>query len=215
MKTSVITIFIPFSILLNTAFSQNIDRKTVFECKVTFAVSVMDSFTTAKQAVDISKAVKISYVKGGKSRNDFISPGFRQTSIYTTSSDTIVILKQIGNEKYIRYLNSRLIKQKSDRYKGMIFITTHDSKNILNYECKKVQGQLADGTYCYVYYAAEIEPSNKEFEQQFKKLPGFVLEYEALLDDGKTRVRYTATSIDFSPVPASKFDWPQKGYRVL
>ncbi len=39
------------------------------------------------------------------------------------------------------------------------------------------------------------------------------MQYEASL--GKLKVTYTVSSINFNPVPASKFDLPKSGYRVM
>jgi hypothetical protein len=77
------------------------------------------------------------------------------------------------------------------------------------------QAQFPNGSYFSVYYAPAIEPSNKDFEMQFKELPGFVLEYETFLEEEKTRVRYTATSLTQALLPAAMFDRPKSGYRVL
>jgi hypothetical protein len=54
----------------------------------------------------------------------------------------------------------------------------------------------------------------KEFEYQFRDVPGFVLEYESQEGD-KGVIRYTATKINLSPVQASRFDIPVSGYRLL
>jgi hypothetical protein len=59
-----------------------------------------------------------------------------------------------------------------------------------------------------------IVPSVKEFEYQFKDVPGFVLEFESQEADGK-KIKYTATKINLSPVQASRFDVPTSGYRLL
>jgi len=39
------------------------------------------------------------------------------------------------------------------------------------------------------------------------------MEYESSI--GKTQVTYTVSKISLSPVPASKFDIPKTGYRVM
>ena len=74
--------------------------------------------------------------------------------------------------------------------------------------------QLKDGSSFAIYYATAIVPSVKEFEYQFKDIPGFVLEYESQEADNK-KIKYTATKINLSPVTASKFDIPTSGYRLL
>jgi hypothetical protein len=65
-----------------------------------------------------------------------------------------------------------------------------------------------------LYYATNIAPSVKEFEYQFKDVPGFVLEYESQEQEGK-KVRYVANKINLSPVLSTKFDIPVSGYRIL
>lgn len=214
MKVSFFVIIIEL-LISNWGIGQGIDRKTIYDCKVTFDVSVIDTQANTKVRNEVSKTVKVSYVKGNKSRNDFISPGFLQTTIFSSQTDTVVVLKEVGNAKYLSYLDTMSLKGQNDKYDAIRFSTTTDSKNILGYECKKAQAQYPDGTYAFVYYAPAIEPSNKDFQKQFKELPGFVLEYEAFLEDGKTRVRYIATAMDLSPVPSSMFEWPKKGYKLL
>ncbi|MEK7198521.1 MAG: hypothetical protein AAB212_01175, partial [Bacteroidota bacterium] len=59
-----------------------------------------------------------------------------------------------------------------------------------------------------------IIPSVREFEYEFKDIPGFVLEFESQEAQSK-KIRYTATKINLAPVQASKFDVPKSGYRLL
>ena len=60
-----------------------------------------------------------------------------------------------------------------------------------------------------------IIPSNREYEYQFKDLPGFALEYETNSEDGKVKYKYFAEKITLTPVLAAKFDLPKSGYRIL
>jgi hypothetical protein len=66
-----------------------------------------------------------------------------------------------------------------------------------------------------MYYATEIIPSVNENDYQFKAIPGFVLEYESEIDKGKSKITFTATKINLSPVPAAKFEIPKSGYKIL
>ena len=65
-----------------------------------------------------------------------------------------------------------------------------------------------------IYYATAIAPSVREFEFQFKDVPGFVLEFD-VKEQSTSIVRYKATKINLSPVQASKYDIPTSGYRLL
>jgi hypothetical protein len=55
-------------------------------------------------------------------------------------------------------------------------------------------------------------PENWDMEIQFSTLGGIVLEYESTI--GQNKVNYTATNLNFDPVPIQKFDVPQSGYRI-
>ena len=72
---------------------------------------------------------------------------------------------------------------------------------------------LKDSTVMNVFYTREISTENPEVDSQFGTLPGMVLEFS--YSKGNTMVVYTATSINFDPVPIQKFDVPSSGYRVL
>ena len=73
---------------------------------------------------------------------------------------------------------------------------------------------LKNGDTYILYYATAITPSVKNFEFLFRKIPGFVLEYEVQQQKG-IKVKYTAVKINLSPVSASKMEIPTTGYRLL
>ena len=54
---------------------------------------------------------------------------------------------------------------------------------------------------------------NKDYDYQFRSLPGLPLEYESSV--GNLKVKYTASKITFDPVPVQKFSIPVSGYREL
>jgi len=91
----------------------------------------------------------------------------------------------------------------------------NETKTILGYECKKGSAVLKDGSSFTFFYTVSIKPSASENPYQFRDIPGFVLEYEIIGEDKTSKITYTATRINFNPVPSSKFDIPTSGYRVL
>lgn len=89
-----------------------------------------------------------------------------------------------------------------------------ETKNILGFECKRAVLRLKNGTTFSLYYATNIIPSVREFQYEFKDIPGFVLEYESMEGENK-KITYTATKVNISPVPVSKFEIPTSGYRII
>lgn len=203
--------------LIVSAYSQVFaqEAKVISDCIILYKVSVEDSKADSQFVKAMRGTTKVVYIKGAKSRSDLITPRFKQTTLFDEKSDSTIILRELGNTKYISYLTSTKRTEQNKKYDGIQFNPTTDKKTILGYECKKVVAKLGDGSTYNVYYTTSIIPSNKEYEYQFKDLPGFVLEYEAESEDGKTKISYTAAQITLVPVPVARFDIPKSGYRVL
>lgn len=199
--------------LCATTFSQ--EAKQVSECTITYSVSAQDAKANSPIAQAMNGATKTVYIKNTKSRSDLETSSFKQTTLYDSKTDSTVVFKEFGTNKYISYLSGTQRKEKNKKYEGIQFTSTDEKKTILGYDCKKVIAKLADGTAYNVFYTSSIVPANTEYEYQFKSLPGFVMEYEADTEDGKLKVKYTATKITLTPVTGAKFDVPKSGYRVL
>ena len=212
MKKLVFLFVLMFSVSM---LSMAQDTKQLSDCIVTYDVIVEDSKADPQIVKAMSGALKTLYIKGSKSRSDLETNGFKQIVLFDTKTDSTIILREIGNSKYISYLNGSQRKEKNKKYENVQFSNTNEKKTILGYECKKVIAKLADGSTYSVYYAPSIIASNNDFEYQFKSLNGFVLEYEAESENGKTRVKYVASKITLTPVPNVKFEVPKSGYRIL
>ena len=193
----------------------NAQQRVVAECTITYAISVEEDNSIDKELLASLKATtKTVYIKANDSRADLVSPTFKQTVLYNKASGAAVILREIGPNKLMTRMDNAKWANENKRYEGAVMTITAETKTILGYECKKATIRLKDSSSYNLYYAPNILPSVREFEFQFKVIPGFVLEYEAQVPDGK-KITYTATKINFSPVQASRFDVPVNGYRLL
>ncbi|MGI8950884.1 MAG: GLPGLI family protein [Chitinophagaceae bacterium] len=186
-------------------------QKLVGDCTVTYAVSSESENSTATNFKNFTKTL---YVKSFMSRVDISSSDYSQSIIYNNKTSDAVILKEIGNNKYISKVDAQKWKAQNAQYQGMTLTLLNETKNILGYECKKAVATLKDGNKFSLYYSTAIITSATENPYQFKNVPGLVLEYEAQ-GTKNNKIIFTATKIDFSPVPASKFEIPENGYRIL
>ena len=204
------TLFSLFLLLQLTA-----QTRTVADCTITYVIST-DGLNADKEVTESLKAsTKTVYIKGNDSRTDLVSPSFIQSLLYNKTTGNAVILREIGNNKFMTRLDNTKWINENKKYESMqISFSATETKTILGYECKKAMIQMKDGSALQLYYATAIIPSVKEFEYQFKDIPGFVLEFESQEANNK-KIKYTATKINLSPVPASKFDIPTSGYRLL
>jgi GLPGLI family protein len=199
------------SILLFITFSANAQTKpkVVTECIVDFSVALGNA-NAGEQASSL-----VLYIKGQQSRLDFISPSFKQVKYYDGKSKSAVILQDLGATKVRRDLDSLRWKKLNEKYDSISVSFSDEKKTILGYECKKANITLKNGSTYSLFYAVDIVPSTKEYEFQFRGIPGFVLEYEAAGEGSGQKVTYSATKINLSPVSPAKFEIPKTGYRVL
>ncbi len=189
-------------------------QRVVAECSITYSVAAEEGSADKDVIESFKSTTKTVYIKANDSRTDLVSPSFSQSLFYNKATATGVILREFGGNKFMTKLDNTKWLAQNARYDGIKVTLTNETKTILGYECKKAVLQLKDGSTFAAYYATGIVPSVKEFEYQFKDLPGFVLEYEAQEADNR-KIRYTATKINLNPVQASKFDIPTSGYRLL
>jgi GLPGLI family protein len=190
-------------------------QRVVAECTVMFKITLDDGIVDKDVSNSISKSAKTVYIKGNDSRVDLVSPAIQQSVIYDKTQNTAVVLREFGTNKFMNRLNKEQWVTANKQYQGMAISLVNETKTILGYECKKAMITLKDGTVFSLYYATAIIPSVKEFEYQFKDVPGFVLEYQIKESGDNTLVNYRAEKISLSPVLASKFDIPTSGYRIM
>ena len=191
------------------------EPKLVSDCTVFFNIAAEGSAADPAVAKTLEGATQVLYIKGSKSRSDLITNSFKQTTLTDSKTDSAIILRELGNTKYITYLDAAKMQAQNKKYEGIQFTNTSEKKTILGYECKKAVAKLSNGAAYNIFYATSIIPSNKQYEYQFKDLPGFVLEYEEEFEEGKVKIRYSASKISLVPVSAARFDLPKTGYRVL
>jgi GLPGLI family protein len=176
----------------------------------------MDDITVDKDVLNsLKQSSKTIYIKGNDSRVDLVSPAIKQSVIYDKTQSTAIVLREFGNNKFMNKLDKNKWLEANKQFDGSSIVLSNESKNILGYECKKANLLLKDGTSFILYYAVAMTPSVKEFEYQFKDVPGFVLEYQIKEQGSQIMVNYRADKISLSPVLASRFDIPVSGYRLL
>jgi hypothetical protein len=199
-------------LLLNSATSNA--QKTISEGTISYDISIEPkSKETKNGAGGLNGAKTIIYLKGGLCRTDMNSSLGTETTIYNSKIGNAIILKEYSGQKLMITLTKENWDAKNKKFIGITFENTTETKVIEGYNCKRAIAKLKDGSSIAVYYTPDLIAMNKEYSQVFKNLSGFPLEYE--LETEKLIFKYKIDKIDFSPLPASKFDFPKSGYRVL
>jgi GLPGLI family protein len=189
------------------SFSQQ--RKIISDCTISYTVSNTD----LKSKKDFGSTVKTIYISGKQIRIDLTSSAFNQTIFYNDNTGEATVLKSIGQSKYISNYSASEWQQENAIYKGSKILLTNNVKEILGYNCKEAILQLKNGNKYIIYYVSDIVPSITENNFGFKNVPGLILQYETSAQD--KRIQYTATKVNFDPVPAFRFEIPKSGYKIL
>lgn len=206
-------VYILFIILLVVHSKKMLAQKKLTEATITYDVIVNTNNKNPQAADLLDGAQSIIYLKGNSSRSEMISSLGKQSTIIDGKTGEVAVLKDYGDQKYMIKMSGENWKQSNKKYEAVSFQFADEYKTIAGYKCQKAIGKLSDTTTFIVYFTKELEPLNKDFQYINKNLPGLAMQYEATL--GTMQVTYVVSTINFSPVPASKFDLPKSGYRVM
>lgn len=207
MKKTVVTVLM--GLFLSTAIW---GQRKLTEATIYYDIVINTNNDKPSKANMLDGATSVIYLKGNASRADMISSLGTESVIIDGKTGGATILKDYG-EKYMMKLSAADWKNHNKKNENISYTIENEFKTIANYNCQKATGKMTDGTTFTVYFTKELIPVNTEFQYLNKNLPGLVMEYGA--SDGKTKVTYTVSSIDFGAVPLSKFDLPESGYRII
>ena len=205
--SAVAFLFLLVSAVCTQTQAQQSSPKIVAECTITYSVNIIGNNKT-------EQTTKKLYIKGRKTRSEISNPSFYQATIFDNKTGEAVVLKEVGNDKYISQFNEEKWKEKNSRWNESSVKFTNETKNILSYNCRKAVITVKDSSHFIVYFTTDITASATENPYQFKNIPGLILEYESQTTEGKS-IEFKAININFSPVPTAKFTIPVTGYRII
>ncbi len=188
-------------------------QRRLTEATISYDIVINSNDKEPRAADLLDGATSVIYLKGSSSRSEMISPLGTQATIIDGKSGDVTVLKDYGEQKYMIKMTPANWKESNKKYEGISFVYTEEYKTIYGYKSQKAIGKLSDGTSFTVYFTKDLVPVNKDFQYLNKNLPGLAMQYEATL--GNLLVTYTVSSINFNPVPLTKFDLPRSGYRVM
>ena len=188
-------------------------RRVLSEGSLVYNISVETGSTQPKMADMLDGATTTVYLKGSQSRTEMVSGLGSEATIYNATTGSGVILKDYSAQKLMITLTPQDWSNNNKKYDGIIFENTGETAVIDGFDCKKAIAKLKDGSSFTVYYTTDVNVANKDYDYQFKTLPGLAVQYE--MQSGKMKFKFTLSKINYSIVPASKFEIPKSGYRVL
>ena len=205
-----------YVILLSISVFISLDssaQNNLSEGSIVYNISVETGSAQPKMADMLDGATTTVYLKGNQSRTEMVSGLGSEATIYNATTGTGVILKDYSAQKLMITLTPEDWSKNNNKYDGITFENAGEMAIIAGFNCKKAIAKLKDGSSFTVYYTTDVNVANKDNDYQFKTLPGLAVQYE--MQTGKMKFKFTLSKINYSIVPASKFEIPKSGYRVL
>jgi GLPGLI family protein len=200
-----------FSVLLQSFVSSA--QKNITEGTLVYNISVETGNAQPGMADMLDGATTTVCLNGTKSRTEMVSGLGREATIHNSFTGDGVILKDYSGQKLMITLTSKDWQRNNQKYDGITFENTGDTAGIAGFKCYKAIAKLKDGTSFVVYYTRDIRIANKDYDYQFRTLPGLAVQYE--MQTGKMKFKFTLASINYADVSESLFEIPKAGYRVL
>jgi GLPGLI family protein len=190
-------------------------QKKITEGTIKYDIQVETNSKTPQMADMFDGATTTVYLKGNLSRSEMVSSLGTQATIIDRKTGNVAVVKQYGEQKFLVTMTPQNWKDANKKYDNITFTYFDEYKTIAGYKCQKAIGMLNDSakTTYLVYFTKELISDNNDFEYAYKTLPGIAMEYETAI--GSLKVKYTVSAINFNIVPASTFDLPKSGYRIL
>jgi len=210
MKTNTKSI-VAFSLLF---LSVNLfAQKRITEGTISYDIVVNTGNTNPSIADMFDGATSIVYLKGYLSRFERVSSLGVEATITNAKTGNVNVLKEYGEQKYMITMTPDNWKDANKKYKDIAFTFLDEYKEIAGYKCQKALGKTTDGSEINVFFTKELIADNRDFEYAYKSLPGLAMEYETNI--GSLKVTYRVSKVSFNIVPASKFELPKSGFRVM
>lgn len=199
-------------ILLLSGFSLQA-QKVLREGILVYNMAVETGSGEPKLADMLDGATTTIYLKGDMSKVELVSGLGKEATIHNASTGEGVILKEYSGQKLMIKLSAAQWKENNNKYDGISFENTGETKVIAGYKCQKAIARLKDGASFTVFYTNDVKVANNSYDSQFKNLDGLPVQYE--MQTGKMKFRFTLSKISFEPVSSEVFEIPTEGYRIM
>jgi GLPGLI family protein len=205
------SVLIIFSILF---FANSIlAQKRIAEGTISYDIVINTGEKNPSITTMFDGATSIVYLKGYQTRFERVSSLGVESTIVDGKTGKVNVLKEYGDQKYMITMTPENWKDANKKYEGIVFKYVEEYKDIAGYKCQKAIGTMKDSSTINVFFTRELVANNRDFEYAYKLLPGLAMEYETSIGDLK--VTYTVSKVNFSIVPAAKFELPKTGFRVM
>ncbi|MFT3981870.1 MAG: hypothetical protein QM687_15495 [Ferruginibacter sp.] len=191
----------------------NVLQKPLTEGVLQYEISIVSAKNEPTTVNSLNGAILTLSLKPDMSRSDMKSSLGSESTVFNSSTASGFILKEYSGQKLMITMTEANWDQKNKTNENLSFTVSNETTVIGNYTCKKAVATMADGKLFTVYYDPSVVIANKKYNNAFSKLQGLPVQYE--IQSGNLTFKYTLKNLSYESVPASKFEAPKSGYRVM
>jgi len=191
--------------LICVVFPSQAQTKVVGECAIIYDIQQI----TINGDTSLLGQKEI-FIKGNSCKTILKTPQLTQTLIFNTQQDSAIILKEIGLNhflQYIQYSSINPVNLVASKKNGV-------NSTLLSYPCESITLSWADRTSMEVNYTTVIIPTVTVYEKAFKEIPGWVWQNQLTTKEGN-KILYTATKVDLSPITLNVFEVNKANYQQI
>ena len=188
-------------------------QKEVNEASLIYNISIVSLNDKGNASKPLDGATLNLYVRKTDSRSDMVSSLGKESNLFDSKTGNGFILKEYSGQKLMITLTRDNWKQKNQYFSNLTFKIDNTEYPMAGYTCRKATAKTEEGKDFVVYFYPDITLANKEYNNAFAQIPGIPVYYE--LESGKLKFTYTIKSISYDNIPASKFELPKTGFRVM
>ena len=192
----------------------NADAQRKFEeGTLLYSIEISSPDPSPAIAKSLKNATLTLSLKDGKSRAEMNSALGKEVNVYNSTNGKGFILKEYSGQKLMITATRENWLQKNKKNWDIKFSIGSEETTVEGIKCKKATGSLPDGKSIVVYFDPSTIIVNNDYNNAFPQIPGMPVQYE--VNSGNLTFRYTLKSINSNQVPASQFEAPTSGYRVM
>ena len=182
-----------------------------FKGVITYKVSVTGSSVTDEVKAMMPKTM-VLMVKEEKSRTEMVMGMGKTVVLNDAEANTSTVLLDMMGQKMAIQSTPEDIQKEIDKSSNYTVEKSSETKQILDYTCKKATITSEEGTVVTVYFTDELGTGSIYFDDpQFSTIDGLMLEFE-IPNEGMT-MKFTAISVEKKNLSDSDFEIPE-GYEI-
>ena len=205
MKSLILSLFILISFTGQT--------QSITEGKVIYTITYLES-DIDPQMLSMMPTEAVMYFTNDKTRMEMkMGMGMNLVTLTDNKLKNTTVLMDVMGNKTAMTMTEDDIKKEAKKAGEYEIVKTNETKNIAGYLCKKAIVTLKDKNQFNVWYTDQIKVSNVNWNNQFKNIDGFLMEFKMDQNSGMS-MNMTAKSIAAEKAPEQLFIIPE-GYKKM